>query len=97
MIKYEFSNRAEKDLHNIWIYTQDNWSAQQAEKYIRELETEIKYLCEEPNLGRKITDFPSVRKINYGSHSIIYEKRDHYIFIVRILHQQMNLSKHLKD
>lgn len=97
MRKFELSKRAETDLYNIWIYTEEKWSTKQAQKYIRELESEIKNLSRQPNLGRRIDDFPSVQKISYGSHSIIYEQRKDYIFIVRILHQQMNLPKHLKD
>lgn len=97
MRKFELSNRAETDLFNIWIYTKEKWSADQAQKYVRELETEIKDLSQNPNFGRPVDNFPTVLKINYGAHSIIYEPRKDYIFIVRILHQQMNLSKHLKD
>ncbi|WP_339706675.1 type II toxin-antitoxin system RelE/ParE family toxin [Algoriphagus aquimarinus] len=33
-MNYRISKQAANDLEKIWIYTYDNWSTQQADKYI---------------------------------------------------------------
>ena len=42
MNNYRISNMAIQDLNSIWYYTFEKWSKKQADKYYRELISEIK-------------------------------------------------------
>lgn len=56
---HKISNEAESDLEKIWLYTFENWSIEQAERYLSLIFDEIDYLCLKPNSG---FDFGNVRK-----------------------------------
>ncbi len=99
-MNYKISNEAANDLEKIWLYTLENWSAEQADRYLGLILDEIEYLCVNPNAG---SDFGHVRKgymrSRVKSHFIFYkinEKRDE-IEIIRILHQQMDVENRLNE
>jgi toxin ParE1/3/4 len=97
-MNFTISKEAEKDLENIWLYTFENWSIEQAEKYLNLVFDEIDYLCLKPNSG---LEYGNIRKgywrYKVNSHFIFYkinEKRNE-IEIIRILHEIMDIENHL--
>ena len=97
---YKISNEASNDLEKIWLYTIENWSAEQADRYLNLILDEIEYLCFKPNFG---SDFGHVRKGYFRSrvksHFIFYminEKKDE-LENIRILHQQMDIENRLNE
>ena len=58
-MNFTIRKEAEKDLENIWLYTFENWSIEQAEKYLNLIFDEIDYLCLKPNSG---LDSGNIRK-----------------------------------
>ena len=70
----KISQEAKIDLEKIWLYTIENWSVEQAERYLNLIFDEIDYLCEEPNSG---FDFGKIRKgywrSKVKSHLIFYK------------------------
>ncbi len=95
---YRLSYEAEIDLQNIWLYTFENWSDEQANRYIDLILDEIEYLCLKPNSG---TDYGHLRKgyfrLKIKSHYVFYKvnmKKD-LIEVVRILHQMMDIESQL--
>ena len=97
---YKISKEASNDLEKIWLYTIENWSAEQADRYLNLLFDEIDYLCFKPNSG---SDFGHVRKgyfrTRVKSHFIFYrinEKRNE-LEVIRILHQQMDIENRLNE
>ena len=98
-MSYKISHKAYEDIENIWLYTFENWSLEQADRYINLLFDEIEYLADNPNSGK---DFNHVRK-NYRcskvkSHLIFYRlDKQSYIEVIRILHQRMNIENRLKE
>ena len=97
---FKISNEAQNDLENIWLYTFETWSIEQADRYIELIIDEIEYLANNPNTGK---DFSSVRKGYYRSkvksHFIFYKinQKEKLIEIIRILHQQMDIENRLND
>lgn len=97
-MNYKISIEAEKDLENIWIYTLENWSIEQADYYFDLIMNEMEYLAENPKFGQ---DFEEVRKGYFRSrvksHFIFYRinLKNNDIEIIRILHQQMDVDSHL--
>ncbi|OYU78904.1 MAG: plasmid stabilization protein [Flavobacterium sp. BFFFF1] len=98
-MNYILSKKASEDLENIWLYTFENWSRDQANRYVNLLLDEIEYLCIKPESG---FDFSKIRKGYFQSkvksHFIfykVYKKRDE-IEIIRILHEMMDIESHIK-
>lgn len=97
---YKISNEAENDLENIWLYTFENWSKGQADRYYNLILDEIEYIAESPEAGK---DYSHVRKgylrSKVKSHFIFYKinKNENLIEIIRVLHQQMDIESRLND
>ncbi len=53
MVKYIFTNKAVKDLSDIWNFTYENWSEKQADKYYQMLIDNCRKISESPNIGKK--------------------------------------------
>lgn len=97
---YKISNKASEDIEKIWLYTFENWSLEQADRYINLILDEIEYLAINPISGK---DFGHIKKsYRYApvkSHLIFYKnaERDGDIEIVRILHERMDIESRLND
>jgi toxin ParE1/3/4 len=98
MVRYRFTNKAVEDLTNIWNYTLNEWSENQADIYYRMLIETCEKAAINPNLGRdysNITEF--LFGIKSGRHIIFYQKvEENQIEIIRILHEQMDIKNRLK-
>ena len=97
-MKYHISSEAVADLEKIWLYTLENWSIDQADRYLNLILNEIEYLSENPLTG---SDFSYVRKVymksRIKSHFIFYKINSSkgVIEIIRILHQRMEIESRL--
>ncbi|MFT3796527.1 type II toxin-antitoxin system RelE/ParE family toxin [Flavobacterium sp.] len=94
MAKYHFTNRALNDLIDIWDYTVEEWSQNQAEKYYNLIMASCMDLANNPQLGKsyKIT---SIDILGYkcGEHIIFYrEISKNEIEVARVLHGMMDLK-----
>ena len=95
---FKISNEANNDLENIWLYTFETWSIDQADRYFNLILDEIEHLSKNPAIGK---DVSYIRKEYFRSkvntHFIFYrvnnEKKE--IEIIRILHEQMDIDSHL--
>lgn len=94
---YLLSPMAEADLADIWTYTAREWSAEQAEHYTNE----IINVFEEISLGRKTGTTVDVRegyrKVFVGRHTIYFKLQGEIIAIIRVLHQSMDVERHLSS
>ena len=74
MMKYKLSKEALNDLENIWLFTFENWSDKQADRYFNLVIDEIQYLTENPESGK---DYSRIRKgyfrAKVKSHFIFYK------------------------
>lgn len=95
---FEISKLAELDLESIWLFTLENWSLTQADKYYHLIISEIHSICENPELGKSIEEIKKehrIRKIK--SHIIVYKINKNKIWIDRILHKRMDIELQLID
>jgi toxin ParE1/3/4 len=51
MAKYRFTNEAVNDLEEIWSYTKQKWSLEQADRYYNLIIDEIEFISSNPPLG----------------------------------------------
>ena len=94
--RYQFTDKAERDLEGIIDYTVQEWGAAQANTYLDGLETRAQLLAENPGLGTaRETISKGLLSFPYESHILYYKKHTRGIVIVRVLHQQMDPVKHL--
>jgi len=86
------------DLEEIWLYTANAWSIEQADKYLNLIFKEIEFLCKNPKSG---TNFSHIKEGYYRSkiksHFIFYKinLQSKTLDVIRILHQMMDVTSHL--
>ena len=99
MANYRLTNSAVTDLTQIWNYTFDKWSENQADRYYKMLVDNFEELAINPYLGKDY-NILTVNLLGFkvGRHIIFYHRIDNNeIEIVRILHEQMDLKNRLSD
>lgn len=95
--RYVLSPAARADLEQIWDYSGDRWGDGQAEKYVYEIQRAIERVVDNPEIGRACDEVrPDYRKHAVGSHTLYYRIVSvDMIDVVRILHQRMDIDRHL--
>ncbi len=98
MVKYRLSNEAVKDLENIWAYTYEKWSVEQADRYYNLIINEIEYIVSNPHSGRPMDHIKEgYRASKVKSHLVFYKlSGEKTVEIVRILHQRMDVESRMK-
>ncbi|MCL6261539.1 type II toxin-antitoxin system RelE/ParE family toxin [Aquiflexum sp. TKW24L] len=96
---YYLSNKAVEDLSEIWEYTFDVWSEDQADKYYEFLLSTCQELALIPEKGKS---YDKIRKNLLGylanRHVIFYVvKPEMEIEIIRILHEKMDMKNRIND
>lgn len=93
---YLLSPLAERDLEDIWIYTFDTWSQDQADSYHSTLIDALGLLASGEKIGRDAGDIRAgYKKLSVGRHVLFYRDNDENIIVIRILHQSMDIPTHL--
>ena len=99
-MKYLISKEASKDLEKIWLYTFENWSQEQADRYFNLIIDELESIAKDPQSGK---DFSEIREGYFcsriKSHFIFYRinAKNKEIEIIRVLHQKMDIESRLND
>ena len=94
MAKFSFTNRALDDLIEIWDYTVEQWSENQAQTYYNLIMAFCLDLANNPQLGKSYT-IVSQNLLGYkcGEHIIFYQEIvKNEIEIARVLHGMMDLK-----
>ena len=97
MAKFYLSNKAVEDLNNIWEYTVETWSENQAEMYYLLLMDSCQELANKPNQGKSYELVEkNVLGLKTGEHIIFYQiVAPNEIEVIRILHGMMDLKSHI--
>lgn len=96
-MKYRITEAAYRDLNDIWFYTFQEWSENQASKYFESIIQEIELLSENPNKAKKLKKTKSeIYYFRALSHYIFFKYGDEQIDVIRILHKMMDFPKHLE-
>lgn len=99
-MKYIISVEASKDLEHIWLYTFENWSQEQADRYFNLIIDEIENISNDPSSGKDYSDIrEGYFRSRVKSHFIFYRinSKKKVVEIIRILHQQMDIVSRLSD
>jgi toxin ParE1/3/4 len=96
MSNYAFTPEALEDLNNIVLYTLTKWGKSQAKNYVDGLHLLASRLSEPPLAGRPRSELRDVLySFPYASHIIYYISIAKGITIIRVLHKNMDTTKHL--
>jgi toxin ParE1/3/4 len=95
---YKLSKLAAEDFAAIYEYTLLNFGARQADAYTDDLESAFCLLSTSPLMGHECQELADgVRRHDHHRHAIFYRRRESGIFIIRILHQQMEPMRHFSE
>ena len=97
MAKFDLTNKAVEDLSDIWNYTNENWSENQADKYYHLILESFKELAANPGIGKNYGSIvENLRGFKVGRHIVFYrEKEGSKIEIIRILHERMDVKRRI--
>jgi toxin ParE1/3/4 len=97
-MKYKISTKALEDIESIWLYTVENWSITQADRYINLIFDEIEYLSTNQTSGKNFTHIRKhYRYSKVKSHLVFYRFIHKEIEVMRILHERMDIENRLKE
>jgi toxin ParE1/3/4 len=86
---------AETDLEEIWRYTFEHWSIDQANLYHRDLMATLEALARGHKTGRVSSVRKGYRQYAVGSHIVFYRETETTLDVTRVLHQRMDAERHL--
>lgn len=93
---FRLSERAERDLIEIYDYTEETFGAYQAEAYHAGLERIFDLLANFPRIGRSVEEIaPRVRRFRFEAHTVFYTEESDYILIRAVLHQAREIKPDL--
>jgi toxin ParE1/3/4 len=98
VLKLSITPKAESDLAGIWLYTCEEWGAEQADKYLDQLEAGMKQLLSHPLLGADYTHvLTGYRRLQVEHHAVFYQVLEPEVLVVRVLHEDMDTPRRLLD
>jgi toxin ParE1/3/4 len=99
MAEYIVSEKALEDLNNIWIYTAETWSVEQANRYYDLIMNEIEYVAENFESTKDFSHFrKNYRYTKVKSHLVFFRIIENTeIEVVRILHEKMDIKNRILD
>ena len=97
MTGYILSPAAQADIEQIWDYTVERWGLEQADRYVLAIRTACQELADGKRFSRTAEDIrQGYHQTAVGSHILFFRRTDAGpLLIVRILHQSMDIIRHL--
>jgi len=92
---YLLSPRAEADLEEIWLYTAERWSVEQAESYTNDIFDTFERLAEQLMVGRLVSVREGYFRALTGRHAVYFSMRGDTVVVIRVLHQSMDVERQL--
>lgn len=99
MFKVVWRQEAKDDLNNIWNYTFEKWSENQADIYYATIKFACKAIGENPDIGKEYAEISrKLLGLKSGKHIIFYNLiSKNEIEVIRILHERMDLKNRLTE
>ena len=69
-LRLEFTQEAKRNLSDMFWYGASHWGAKHAQSYLNKLESEIRLLCQQPEMGKSMEKF---RTLPIDQYLIIYD------------------------
>jgi toxin ParE1/3/4 len=96
-MKVRFTNKADADIIDSYLYGFVNFGREQADRYEQGLRQVIDIIADNPRLAAERLEYdPPVRVHHHAKHRIIYLIEDTDILIVRVLRDEVDLARALQ-
>lgn len=96
MADYVLSNKADGDLTEIYLYSHRTFGAAKADAYFLSLCDCLQALADNPRRGRSAgINPPGLHCHRHARHIVFYMVEDAGIFVVRVLHDAMDIPRHI--
>jgi toxin ParE1/3/4 len=96
MPAFQLTNKAKSDLKAIARYTEKTWGLKQRNVYLSDLDECFSLLADSPDLGFPCDEIKQgYFKFYLGKHIIFFRRLNATTQIVRILHERMDIERHL--
>ena len=93
---YRLTPAARDDLIEIWNYTAEQWSPEQAERYLLSIETCLNTLADNPEMGRERPEINAdYLSFPVEQHVIFYLRAPDHIQVIGILHGRIDVESQL--
>ncbi|MEM6731044.1 MAG: type II toxin-antitoxin system RelE/ParE family toxin [Myxococcota bacterium] len=96
MSKFVLSSEAREDLIDIYVYTEERWDEEQADRYLDSFYVIIEGLTLSSGKGRPELH-PEVRSVNNGTHVVLFMPHEGEVGIVRVLHGARDIDGLFRD
>ena len=73
-LPYVIGKKALTDLDDIWYYTVEKWSVDQANRYYDLIFEEIGYICKRPHSGKSMDDIRKGYRVSKVNHILSFTK-----------------------
>ena len=90
-----FTPAAQSDIADIWDYSADQWSVDQADRYTSDIHDLCLALAAGRKQGRTVQVRAGYLKCPVGAHMVYFCDFDDRIEIIRILHGRQDRDRHL--
>ena len=95
MSRLTFAPAAAADIDAVWDYTLGKWGADQADQYTDDIQAVSESLARGDKRGRDVDVRAGYLKYPVGRHYVLFRATDDGIEVIRILHQRMDVGRHL--
>ncbi len=97
-VGYRLTSGAESDVRGILYYTLQRWGAEQAEKYVLQLEQCLTDLVSGRRSGKNFSaELPEMQMFHCEHHFVFYLRQAEVLAVVAILHESMDLVSRLAE
>ena len=92
------STQAQADYEDILAQTLRTWGVRQHATYAALLDQALRSLQDNPHLGHRHRDLPErYRCLHVGRHLIVYRFTAGTVYVVRVLHDRMDIPRRAAD
>ena len=92
------SDQAQADYEDILSVTLRTWGERQYDRYAALLNDAFLALQDNPSLGHRSRQLPArYRSLHVGRHLIIYRFAEGMVYVVRILHDHMDVCQRIEE
>ncbi len=80
----------------VWLYSLQEWGAEQTDRYIDDLTAAFEFLLDSPKAGSPCENIRAgYRKYPVIRHMVYYRETSYGIEVIRVLHDRMLALRHL--
>ncbi|SMX33348.1 type II toxin-antitoxin system RelE/ParE family toxin [Maliponia aquimaris] len=94
-VSYRFTRDAIEDLLSIWLYGDERWGEDQADRYQDELHAACQRIADGEAVTSVVEGKPDVRYLHCGRHFIFYVPSRSEVVVIAVLHERMDLPARL--